>query len=87
MPTTGGYGNSGAPDFLVCYDGMFIGIECKAGINTPTDLQLKNARFIIRQGGYVFFVNERSVEHFELMLIFLILNSSFVPPQRGFYLL
>ena len=27
MPVTGGYGNSGAPDFLVCLQGRFIGIE------------------------------------------------------------
>ena len=31
MPVTSGYGNSGAPDFLVCIRGKFIGIECKAG--------------------------------------------------------
>ena len=36
MPVTGGYGNSGAPDFLVCLQGRFVGIECKAGKNTPT---------------------------------------------------
>ena len=25
MPATGGYGNSGAPDFLICLNGKFIG--------------------------------------------------------------
>ena len=35
MPATGGYGLSGTPDFLVCYQGAFAAIECKAGKNKP----------------------------------------------------
>ena len=42
MPITGGYGNSGAPDFVVCLRGRFIGIECKAGKGKTTALQEKN---------------------------------------------
>jgi hypothetical protein len=38
-PATAGYGRSGVPDFLVCYRGRFIGIECKAEGNTTTALQ------------------------------------------------
>ena len=30
FPATGGYGRSGVPDIVVCFDGMFYGIECKA---------------------------------------------------------
>ena len=41
-PVTGGYGRSGVPDIVVCYKGLFIGIECKAGKNKPTPLQEKN---------------------------------------------
>ena len=38
-PVTGGYGRSGIPDIIGCYQGMFFGIECKAGSNKPTPLQ------------------------------------------------
>ena len=29
-PVTGGYGKSGVPDIVGCYNGKFFGIECKA---------------------------------------------------------
>lgn len=61
MPVTGGYGNSGAPDFLVCYKGRFIGIECKAGKNKPTALQEKNLREIEDAGGSALVINEENV--------------------------
>lgn len=61
MPVTGGYGNSGAPDFLVCYKGRFIGIECKAGRNKPTALQEKNLREIEDAGGSGLVINEENV--------------------------
>lgn len=61
MPVTGGYGNSGAPDFLVCYKGRFIGIECKAGRNKPTALQEKNLREIEDAGGSALVINEENV--------------------------
>ena len=28
-PATGGYGRSGVPDIVGCFDGMFFGLECK----------------------------------------------------------
>ena len=61
MPVTGGYGNSGAPDFLVCYKGRFIGIECKAGRNKPTALQEKNLREIEDAGGSSLVIDEENV--------------------------
>lgn len=61
MPVTNGFGNSGAPDYLVCYKGVFVGIECKAGENKPTALQLKNLDQIIEAGGQSFVVNESNV--------------------------
>lgn len=62
MPVTSGYGNSGAPDFLVCIRGKFIGIECKSGKKKPTALQEKNFNLIDNAGGWTFVVNEESVE-------------------------
>jgi hypothetical protein len=61
MPVTGGYGRSGAPDFLVCYKGRFIGIECKAGNNKPTALQEKNLREIEDAGGSSLVIDEGNV--------------------------
>ena len=65
MPVTGGYGNSGAPDFLVCLHGRYIGIECKAGKNTTTPLQEKNLRSIEKSGGIALVVNDDNVGVFE----------------------
>lgn len=62
MPVTGGYGNSGAPDFLVCYRGKFIGIECKAGKGRVTALQEKNLSQIEQADGIALVVNEDNVE-------------------------
>ena len=62
MPITGGYGNSGAPDFLVCLRGRFIGIECKAGKGKTTALQERNLRQIKDAGGVALVVNEDDVD-------------------------
>jgi len=61
MPVTSGYGNSGAPDFLVCLRGKFIGIECKAGKGKVTALQQRNLNQINLAGGWTFVINEESV--------------------------
>jgi Holliday junction resolvase len=68
MPVTGGFGNSGAPDFLACLHGWFIGIECKAGKNTTTPLQEKNLRQITEAGGIALVVNDENVDVFENLL-------------------
>jgi hypothetical protein len=61
MPATAGYGNSGIPDFLVCYRGKFIGIEAKAEGNKPTALQYKHLKEIQDNGGMSLVVNEENV--------------------------
>jgi hypothetical protein len=68
MPMTGGYGASGAPDFLVCLRGRFIGIECKAGYNKPTPLQIKNLSAIEQAGGIALVINEDNVTSLKLVL-------------------
>lgn len=65
MPVTGGYGNSGVPDFLICYKGRFIAIECKAGKNEPTALQLAHLKTITDHGGVSMVVNEENVAQLE----------------------
>jgi Holliday junction resolvase len=63
MPVTSGFGRSGAPDFLVCLNGRFIGIECKAGNKRPTALQLDNLEQIEKCGGLSLVINEENVVH------------------------
>ena len=60
-PVTGGYGGSGVPDIIGCYEGRFFGIECKAGKNTPTPLQEKNLTDIKNNGGIAVVVNENNM--------------------------
>jgi Holliday junction resolvase len=62
MPATGGFGNSGAPDFVVCHRGRFFGIECKAGRNTTTALQDHNLYQIQKAGGTAMIINESNVD-------------------------
>lgn len=61
-PVTGGYGASGVPDIVGCYEGLFFGIECKAGRNKPNDLQARNLTHIARVGGVAMIVNETNAD-------------------------
>jgi Holliday junction resolvase len=60
-PVTGGYGASGVPDIVGCYQGKFFAIECKAGSNKPTALQQRNIDTIAAQGGMVKVINETNM--------------------------
>jgi len=60
-PVTGGYGRSGVPDIVGCYEGLFFGIECKAGKNKHTPLQEKNLKQIAEAGGLALVVNEENM--------------------------
>ena len=68
-PVTGGFGASGVPDIVGCYRGKFFGIECKAGKNKPTDLQLKNLSAIAAEGGLSLVVNEDNMNSVQDLLI------------------
>jgi len=62
MPVTGGYGSSGVPDFLLCVQGLFIGIEAKApgkGRTGVTALQKACMARISKAGGLCFVVDSR----------------------------
>ena len=61
-PQTGGYGKSGVPDIIACYNGLFIAIECKAGKNTLTALQKYNMDLIRQANGLAIVVNEGNIE-------------------------
>ena len=62
-PVTGGYGRSGVPDIIACLGGKFIGIECKAGKNKATALQLKELNDIKQAGGLSCVINEETIPH------------------------
>mgnify|MGYP003627443031 CR=1 FL=1 len=68
FPMTGGYGKSGVPDIIGCYEGKFFGIECKAGRNKPTALQEKNLRDIQEAKGASWVVNEDNMAQVKGML-------------------
>jgi pantoate kinase len=68
MPIGTGYGNSGVPDFLVCYKGKFIGIECKAKGNKPTTLQQSHLESIKHTGGHALIVDETNVNSLKSVL-------------------
>ena len=63
MPVTGGYGNSGVPDFLVCLRGRFYAIECKANGGKTTALQDKHLADIRGAGGVSLIIHEANVEN------------------------
>ena len=68
MPSTGGYGSSGVPDIIACYQGRFIGIECKANGNKPTDLQQKNLTDILNSLGQSLVIDENNIDMLKLFI-------------------
>ena len=68
FPATGGYGKSGVPDIVGCWEGLFFGIECKAGKNKTTALQDNNLSAIALAGGVAAVVNELNMHDIEELL-------------------
>ena len=60
FPATHGYGRSGVPDIVACVDGNFLAIECKAGTNKPTALQVREIEAIRKAGGVAVVANEEN---------------------------
>jgi hypothetical protein len=67
MPATHGYGSSGVPDIIVCMQGRFIGIECKAKGNKPTALQMRNL-VAIATSGIAIIVDETGIGAFQSLI-------------------
>jgi Holliday junction resolvase len=70
-PVTGGFGRSGVPDIVGCFNGLFFAIECKAGNNKPTPLQQKNMDEIVQAGGLTWVVNEENMHLVKTRLLLL----------------
>ena len=47
----GGFQSAGIPDLIVCYKGLFLGIEVKVGSNKPSELQIAKIKRINNSGG------------------------------------
>lgn len=62
FPATHGYGRSGVPDIVACVSGRFFAIECKAGKNKPTALQVREIESIRKAGGVAVVANEENWE-------------------------
>ena len=68
MPATHGYGRSGVPDIIACFNGRFIAIETKAGKGTTTTLQERELDLIRRSGGVAMVINEENLDELKLYL-------------------
>lgn len=61
FPASYGMGRSGVPDVVGCFQGHFLGIECKAGKSKATALQLKELAAIRKAEGTTFIINEENI--------------------------
>ena len=61
-PPSNGFGRSGIPDIIVCFHGLFIAIECKAGKGTTTALQDRELQRIRDAHGHALVINEHNVD-------------------------
>lgn len=63
FPATHGYGRSGVPDVIACYEGLFLAFECKATKKKkPTALQEKELLAIDCAEGFVMVVHDENVD-------------------------
>lgn len=60
-PPSNGFGRSGIPDIIACFRGRFIAIECKAGNNKPTALQVRELERIALARGVALVIRENNV--------------------------
>jgi Holliday junction resolvase len=68
FPATHGYGRSGVPDIIACVNGRFLAIECKAGANKPTALQVREMENIRAAGGVAVVANEENWDEVRLLV-------------------
>lgn len=64
-PVMNGLGRTGIPDIICCFEGHFIAIECKAGDNKATPLQLRELSAITDHGGFSFIARENNLHILE----------------------
>jgi len=69
FPPANGYGRQGIPDVIVCINGKFLGIECKAGKGKTTTLQEREMAKIRAANGATMVVNEDNLNKLVAYLI------------------
>lgn len=76
MPVTGGYGKGGCSDFLVCYRGYFVSIECKADATKPLSaLQQREASAVGAASGYFLRIHKDNLQELDSLLDLLFIRS------------
>ena len=55
----------GVVDIIVCFKGLFLGVECKAGFNKTTMLQENEIAAIHKAGGSAMVVREDTIDLLE----------------------
>ena len=68
FPVAGPYQSLGVPDIVACVRGRFVGIECKAGKNRPTEIRLRNLEAIRDNSGIAMVITENDLEALEQRL-------------------
>ena len=68
FPATYGFGRSGVPDIVCCFNGNFFAVECKAGKNKPTTLQEREMEAIRNTGGTALVINEENLDHVRILI-------------------
>ncbi len=61
-PPSNGYGRAGVPDIIACLHGRYIAIECKAGSNKPTLLQIRELDRTAKAGGVALIIRENNID-------------------------
>lgn len=67
-PVQNGMGRAGIPDIIGCYNGRFLGIECKAGKGKTTALQDLELEKIRQAKGFAYVVNENNLQDLKELL-------------------
>lgn len=66
MSVPGGFGARGVPDFLVCHEGRFLGLETKrAGVTKVSPFQEQQLAAIAAAGGGTLVINARNIDKLE----------------------
>lgn len=68
MPHQAGYGVPGVPDFLICCNGVFLGVETKFGHNKPTAHQQRQLHQIEAANGWAMVIHEKNLDELEHVL-------------------
>lgn len=66
-PRGGPFAVAGIPDEIICWLGVFIGLEIKSETGEPTDMQMQKLKAIAKAGGVACLVRGYDVARLEAM--------------------